>query len=363
MAKLDPLLDEIVKRGGSDLHVAGGAPPLGRVGGDLVALRDGALDARAAEEMLLEILSPAQRARLEQDRELEVGYAHGDVARFRGSYFHKAGGLGAVFRVVRARTPSLAELGCPEILWKLADRSAGLVLVVGPARSGKSTTISAMVDHINKTRACHVLTIEEPIELVYEPLRAQITQREVGPHAPSVEAALRNASRENPDVVIAGELRTAAATAEAVRLAASGVLVLASVRAAGVAAALERLVSAFGQDEQPQARARVAEALAGAVAQLLVRAADGARAPVHEVLVSSPAAVAAIREGRTADLVSIMQTGQAQGMLPMDVALARLVEAKRLAADVALDHALDKQAFAPIVLRARPDLAERLASP
>jgi twitching motility protein PilT len=347
VAKLDALFDEMVNRGGSDLHVAVGAPPLGRVRGELVEVDGGPLDAAAVEERLLELLSPAQRSRLEQDMQLEFAYAHKDTARFRASYFRKATGLGAVFRVVPARAPSLAELGCPEVLWRLADRAAGLVLVVGPARSGKSTTMAAMLDHINKTRGCHVLSIEDSIELVHESNRAQITQREVGAHVPSVEVALRNAPRENPDVVFVNELRTAEAARLAMRLASSGVAVFATVAARGVVAGIDRLVRASRPERQQQTRGLLADSLCGAVGQVLVPSPDPkGRAAVHEVLVASPEVAAAVRDADSAALVRLMKAGEARGMLTLDVALERLVGAGRLTFAEALEHAHDKEAFA-----------------
>ena len=348
MPKIDALFDEILKRGGSDLHLAPGGPALARVGGSLEPL-EGSLDGAAIEEHLTELLTPEQRSRLDLAHTVELAVEHKDQARFRASVFRREGGLGAVFRVVPSRARSLADLGCPEVLWRLADRTSGLVLVTGPARSGKSTTLSAILDHVNKTRACHILTVEDPIELVHEPLRAQITQRELGTHVPTVEAALRNAPRENPDVVFVGELRTAEAASLAMRLASSGVTVFASVQARGVVAAIESIIGLFPEIEQPRARSLLSEALAGAVSQILVASGETggapARTPVHEVLVTSPAAVTAIHDGKLAQLVALMQQGAAQGMLTLDGSLERLVEAGKLTAEVALGHALDKEAF------------------
>ena len=361
MAKIDPLFDELMKRGGSDLHLSAGYPPLARIRGELVPLSEKMPDAKELEEVLLELLSPGQRARLQSELDLDFAHAHKATARFRANYFSKATGLGAVFRLVPNRVLTLAELSCPEVLWRLADRRAGLIVVTGPSGSGKSTTLAAMLDHINKTRACHILTIEDPIEFVHEPLRAQITHREVGAHAPSYGVALRGAGRENPDVVLVGELNDLATIKLALQLATTGVLVFATVRTNGAASTIERLVNVFPVEEQPHIRSLLADGLAGLVAQQLLRASDGkSLVAVHEILIGSPAVSAMIREGKTAQLANVMQAGQATGMQTMDMGLERLLATNRISAEDALDRAVDREGFAQVIARMRPDLAEIL---
>ncbi len=361
MPKLEALFDELVKRGGSDMHLAVGYPPLARVRGELVALREAAFEAGELDESLVELLTPLQRARLSTDLDLDFAHTHKGTARFRANLFAKASGMGAVFRLVPTRVLTLAELGCPEVLWRLADRRAGLVIVSGPTGAGKSTTLAAMIDHINKTRACHILTIEDPVEFVHEPLRAQITHREVGVHTPSFAAAMRTAARENPDVVLIGELRTPEVIKLALQLASYGVLVFATAQTNGAAPTLERMVNSFPSDEQSQVRGMLAEALVGLVAQHLLHTADGkSRVAVHEILVGSPTVSALIREAKTSQLVSVMQSGQAQGMQTMDMALERLVTQNKVAAEDALDRAVDREMFAQVIARVRPDLAEIL---
>ncbi len=284
MPKIDALFDELVKRGGSDLHLGAGYPPLARVRGELVALREAPLEGRELEEILVELLTPAQRARLAGRPRSRFRARPPGTARFRANYFNKSRASARSSASCRTRVLTLAELGCPEVLWRLADRRAGLVLVSGPTGSGKSTTLAAMIDHINRTRACHILTIEDPIEFVHEPLRAQITHREVGVHAPSFAAAMRSAGRENPDVVLVGELRTTETMKLALQLASSGDPRVRD-RAARTAprATIERIVNAFPADEQPQVRGMLAECLVGIVAQQLLRTADGkGRVAVHE---------------------------------------------------------------------------------
>lgn len=361
MPKIDGLFDELMKRGGSDLHLGAGHPPLARIRGELVALREAPVEAKDLEDVLLELLDPAQRARLQADLGLDFAHAHDGTARFRASYFTKTSGLGAVFRLVPNRVLTLAELSCPEVLWKLADRRTGLVLVTGPTGSGRSTTLAAMLDHVNKTRACHILTVEEPVEFVHEPLRAHITHREVGVHAPSFAVALRSATRENADCVFVSELRTTETIKLALQLASDGVLVFAMTSTNGAAATIERMVDAFAAEEQRQIRGMLADSLAGIVSQQLIRTADGkGRVAVHEILIGSPAVSAMIREGKTAQLTNVMQAGQAQGMQTLDLALERLLTQRRITAEDALDRAVDREAFAQVLARVRPDLAELL---
>ena len=359
MPAIDGIFEDLVKRGGSDLHLAVNQPPLARVRGEIVPLRDAPISAKELEDLLLELVTPAQRARLAADLDLDLSVAYRDVARFRASYYVKHSGLAAAFRLVPGRVPSLAELGCPEVLWRLADRRSGLVVVAGPSSNGKTTTMAAMVDHINKTRSCHVLTIERPIEFVHESLRAQITQREVGVHVPTSVKALEGASRENPDVVVVSELSSADEIERTLRLAGDGQLVLATFPASGVGATLERLVNAFAPEAQPRIRGLLAECLAGVVVQHLVRAADAkSRVAVHEIAVATPAIASLVRQGKTEALVDAMKAGGGQGMQSLDAALERLLGAGKITPEAALDRSIDKEGFARVVARVRPDLVE-----
>jgi twitching motility protein PilT len=346
--RLDLLFDEVIGKRGSDLHVAPARPPFARVRGELVSVADGVLSAKDVEEMIDELLTPQQRARLGIDQSLTFAhsYAHKEgTSRFRGQIVRMLGGTRATFRVVARRAPELAELGCPEVVWRLADRRSGLVLVAGPAGAGTTTTLAAMIDNINKTRACHIVTIEDPIEVVHEPLRAQITQREIGAHASTVAAALENAPRENADVVLVSSLRTREAIRAAVALANTGIAVFAAVPSNGVVATLERILLALDD------RTILGDALAGIVAQQLVSG-----IAVHEVVVSSPAVATAIRDGKLREILSIMKAGEAQGMLTFDLAFERLMQAGKLAPERALELSFDKEAFAKVVGKVRPDL-------
>ena len=349
MPRIDVLFDALISAGGSDLHLGVGYPPMMRLRGDLVAMNPAPIDAVEMDALLSEIVTSDQKKTITESYDLDFAYAHGDKARFRANYFYKVTGLAAVFRTIPTRVLTLDELSCPPAIRKLADRRAGLVLVTGPTGSGKSTTLAAMIDHINKSRACHVLTIEDPVEFVHVPQKAQITHREIGQHASSYAHAIRSAGREDPDVILIGELRTNETMKLALQLASFGILVFATVHTNSAAATIDRIVNAFPADEQPQVRGMLCESLAGIVAQQLVRSADGKRRlAVHEILVGSPALASMIRENKTFQVPSLMQAGQAQGMQTMDMALERLVRARTISVETALEKALDKESFAKL---------------
>jgi twitching motility protein PilT len=350
MAAIDRLFDALLQANGSDLHLGIGYPPLMRLRGDLVEMRAEPLTTTEVESLLFEIVSGEQKETILQSLDLDFAYAYEDKARFRANYLYKAAGLGAVFRTIPAKVLTLDDLKCPPVLRKLSDRRSGLVLVTGPTGSGKSTTLAAMIDHINKTRACHVLTIEDPVEFVHVPQKAQVTHREIGRDASSYAHAIRSAGREDPNVILIGELRTNETMKLALQLASFGILVFATVHTNSAAATIDRIVNAFPSDEQPQVRGMLAESLAGIVAQQLLRAADGKRrVAVHEILIGSPALASMIRENKTFQIPSLMQGGQSQGMQTMDMALERYVRDKTVSPAAALEKAIDKESFAKLL--------------
>jgi len=352
MPRIDRWFDELLARKGSDLHFGVGYPPLARVHGELTPLRKDPVTTDEAESLLFEIATPEQEAQITSELDLDFAYGYGEKARFRANYFHRAAGLAAVFRTIPAKVLTLADLGAPDAVRRLAELRAGLVLVTGPTGSGKSTTLAAMIDHINRTRACHVLTIEDPIEFVHEPIRAQVTHREVGAHASSFAAAMRSAGREDPNVILVGELRGNETMRLALQLASFGVLVFATVHTNGAGATIDRILNAFPAEEQPQVRGLLAESLAGIVAQQLVlRAGGGGRVAALEILLGTSAVSAMIREGKTFQMASVMQSGQAMGMQTMDVALERLLADRRISAETALEAAADKESFQKVVDR------------
>jgi twitching motility protein PilT len=353
MARIDVLFDALLAKKGSDLHLAVGQPPMARIRGQLVTLSNNPIGAAEMQALLFEIANDHQRHQIEHEWDLDFAYQLGTRARFRANYFYKQSGLAAVFRTIPSKVLTLAELKTPPAVQRLSERRSGLILVTGPTGSGKSTTLAAMIDHINRNRACHILTIEDPIEFVHEPIRAQITHREVGPHASSFAAAIRSAGRENPDVILIGELRTNETMKMALQLASYGVQVFGTVHTNSAPATIERIVNAFPTDEQPQVRGMLAESMVGIVAQQLLRTADGAgRVATHEIVIGSTAVASIIREGKTFQLPSLMQAGRAQGMQTMDMALEAFVRAGTVELKDALEKAEDKDAFRKLFARA-----------
>mgnify|MGYP002781235169 CR=1 FL=1 len=355
MAQIDRLFDELIERKGSDLHMGIGYPPLLRLRGELVPLRDEAVSEGEMERLLFEIASDAQRRQITETFDLDFAYSYGDKARFRANYFYKTSGLAAVFRIIPSKILSLDDLGCPPAIQKLAERRSGLVLVTGPTGSGKSTTLAAMVNHINRTRACHILTVEDPIEFVHQPMKAQVTHREVGPHASSFATAIRSAGREDPNVILIGELRDNETMKLALQLASFGVLVFGTVHTNSAASTIDRIINAFPSDEQPQVQGVLAESLVGIVAQQLLKTADGkGRTAAHEILIGSAALANMIRENKTFQIPSLIQAGVGQGMQTMDACLEKLVAAGKVTAEAALEKAIDKESFEK-AMKARPE--------
>ncbi len=354
MAALDAYFDQLLASGGSDLHLSVGYPPMIRRRGDLVAIQGEPLSRARMETLLLELLDDERREWFATHRDLDFAYAYADKARFRANYLQKTTGPGAVFRTIPTKVLTAADLGLPPAIVSLAERRGGLVLVTGPTGSGKSTTLAAMVAHINQSRPGHILTIEDPVEFVHEPARCQVTHREVGVDTPTFADAIRSAGRENADVILVGELRGQETMRMALQLASFGILIFATVHTNSAASTIDRFVNAFPSDQQPQIRGMLADSLAGIVAQQLLKRADGVgRVAAHEILVGNPGVAAAIREAKTAMLSSLIQAGGGQGMQAMDVALERLVRAGTVTLDDALEKAQDKETFARIPVEGR----------
>jgi twitching motility protein PilT len=353
--RISSLFDSLLAEKGTDLHLSIGYPPLGRIRGKLTPLREAPLTESEVETMLFEIVTPEQKLLITEELDLDFSYTYGSKGRFRANYFYKSTGLAAVFRFIPPKVQPLEELGVPDVVRRLAERRSGLVLVTGPAGSGRSTTLAAMLHHINQRRHANLLTIEEPVEFVHEPARAQVTHREVGAHAPSFAAALHSAGREDVNAVLAAELNTPEAMRQALQLASSGVLVLTSVYALGAQAALERILHAFPAEEQPQIRGLLGDSLAGIISQQLLRTASGkGRVLALEVLVGGGAVAAMIRQGQVPQLAGMMQAGQASGMQTLDQHLERLLAEGTIAAEDALEVAQDREAFARTIKRLQP---------
>ncbi|HEY5950792.1 MAG TPA: PilT/PilU family type 4a pilus ATPase, partial [Kofleriaceae bacterium] len=352
----------LLDAGGSDLHLTPGYPPMFRLRGRLVGQGERMLTPQELETLLLPLLSDAQRKQFTSTGDLDFAYAHDRRARFRANFLRKTTGMGAVFRAIPTQIKSLAELDVPYGVRRLSELRSGLVLVTGPTGSGKSTTLAAMIDHINRTRSGHILTIEDPIEFVHEPRSCMITHKEVGEHVPSFVEAIRSAGRENADVILVGELRGAETMKAALQLASFGILIFATVHTNSAASTIDRFVNAFPAEQQPQIRGLLADSLAGIVAQqLLPRADKSGRVAVHEILFGNLALASLIRESKTQQIASFIQQGVSEGMQSMDSALERLVTAGVISAQDALDKALDKDAFARIPVVARQLAPEQRA--
>jgi twitching motility protein PilT len=343
------LFDRLLAKGGSDLHLAPNYPPMMRIKGDLVPDGSDPLSAEAVAGLLDPLLNADQRAQFARTGDLDFAYSFGDKARFRGNYMRKTAGVGGVFRTIPSKILGLDSLGVPAGIRKLAELRAGLVLVTGPTGSGKSTTLAAMIDHINSTRAGHILTIEDPVEFVHRSKKCLVTHKEVGDHVPSFLEAIRSAGRENADVILVGELRGAETMKYALQLASFGILIFATVHTNSAAATIDRFVNAFPAEQQQQIRGLLADSLVGVVAQQLLKKADGSgRVAAHEILLGNLALSSLIREGKTSQIASFIQSGTADGMQSMDVALDRFVRDGSIRAADALEKAIDKESFAKL---------------
>ena len=349
MPALDRYFDVLLERGGSDLHLSIGYPPMIRAKGELVAIEDQPLDHSTIVRLMDEIINEDRRDYFHAYRDLDFAYGYEDKARFRANYLYKTTGPGAVFRTIPSEILTADQLGLPKAAIDLAEKRAGLVLVTGPTGSGKSTTLAAMLDHINQTREGHILTIEDPVEFVHKPKKCQISHREVGDHTPSFGDAIRSAGRENADVILVGELRGRETMQMALQLASFGILIFATVHTNSAPATIDRFVNAFPASQQPQIRGMLADSLAGIVAQQLLRTADGTgRVAAQEILVGTSGVAAAIREAKTSMLTSLIQSGGSYGMQSMDAVLEKLVAAGKVSPEDALEKAADKDSFSRI---------------
>jgi twitching motility protein PilT len=332
----------------SDVHLAVNAVPHLRVHGLLTPLPLAPLAQEQTEAMVLPILSEDQRGKLAESRHIDFCYKAGPLGRFRTNIFFQRKGLDAVFRLVPPEVPRLEDIGFPEGLWEMAGYSQGLILVTGPAGCGKTTTMAAFVDRINRTQNCHIVTIEDPIEFVHRSRQALVTQREIPTHSESFARALRQAFREDPDVIMVGEMRDIETISLAVLAAETGHLVLGTLHTASAAGAVDRMIDAFPPGQQGQIRQMVADSLKAVVAQTLLPRRDGrGRVAAFEVLRSTPAVAGLIREEKTFQLASTIQTGGSAGMQTMDNAMLRLVSDGIADPWAAYDRAARKEAFEP----------------
>ncbi len=326
MPTMQDLLREAADKGASDLHLSAGEPPLLRVHGDLVRIEHPPVTPAQVTELVNSIMSDAQRATFEAEHEVDFACELEGKGRFRVNVFVHSRGPGAVLRTIPTQIPALDTLHMPPILKELCTRERGLVLVTGPTGSGKSTTLAAMVDVINQTWDAHILTIEDPIEFVHPPKRCLVNQREVGPHTNSFSNALRSALREDPDVILIGEMRDLETISLALTAAETGHLVFGTLHTSSAPKTIDRIIDVFPAGQQGQIRTMLSESLEAVVAQTLLKKKGGGRVAACEVLIGTPAVRNLIREGKLHQITSMMQTGQRLGMQTLDMGLADLVK-------------------------------------
>ena len=330
---IEEMLELAMQKGASDLHVSANLPPVIRIDGKLMRTNMPVLSAEDVETTLFPILTNEQRRMLEQDWELDFGYGLHGIGRFRVNMYRDKGSYAAAFRSINTNPPTFEELGLPEIVKKVADRPRGLVLVTGPTGSGKSTTLAAMIDYINSTRAEHILTIEDPIEFIHTSKKSVVHQRELGQDTHSTTNALRSALREDPDVILIGEMRDLESMSLAITAAETGHLVFATLHTSSASQTIDRLVDAFPEGQQQQIRLQLSNTLVAVFSQTLLPklAPDGinkkGRVMAQEIMIVNNAISNLIREHKTAQIYSSIQTGAGMGMQTLDMALRDLFKA------------------------------------
>ena len=327
MARLDDLLRQIKQSGASDLHLTAGSAPYMRVNGEMVKLNYKNVSAETCHSLIFEILTEKQKELFTENWDLDLSYPLAGVGRFRVNVFLQRNGISCVFRLIPEHIKTLDELDLPEQLSGLIDASEGLILVTGPTGSGKSTTLASLIQSINEKQQAHIITIEDPIEFVHENRRCLISQRELASHTKSFGAALRAALREDPDIIMVGEMRDLETIQLAITAAETGHLVFATLHTNSAIKTIDRVIDVFPEGQQTQIRVMLSESLRGVVAQALLPRPDRhGRVPVVEVLVNVPAVANLIREGKTHQISSVMQTGRAHGMVTFEGAVYDLIQ-------------------------------------
>lgn len=348
--RIEILLEEVVRKKASDLHIQVDLPPMLRVDGALVPVSGtDKLDEATVERLIFAILDEDQRQVLMKDKEFDFSFAFGTLGRFRVNAFHERGNLAAALRLIPNEIKSINELGMPPVVMKFAEYPRGLVLVTGPTGSGKSTTLAAIVDKVNTERAHHIITIEDPIEFTHKSKKSVVVQREIHYDTYSFSAALRSSLRQDPDVVLIGEMRDLETISAAITIAETGHLVFATLHTNSAAQSIDRMIDVFPPHQQPQIRSQLANILMGICSQRLVPAIGGGRVVAAEILVANSAVRNIIREGKSHQLDAVIQTGAELGMQTMDRTLASLVQAGTITYDEARNYAVDLGEFERIV--------------
>jgi twitching motility protein PilT len=359
MAKIDAFFKLMHDQGASDLHLAAGQPPALRLRGDIERIKYKTLDSDSLRSMLYEI-APEQKIKVfEETGDIDFGYEIPGLARYRANFFMQKNGVAAVFRQIPSQIMTAEQLGLPPVIPKLAALPRGLVLVTGPTGSGKSTTLAAIVDVANRTRKDHIITVEDPIEFVHQSQGCIVSHREVGLHTQTFSAALRGALREDPDIILVGEMRDIETISLAIEAASTGHLVFGTLHTSSAAKTVDRVIEVFPHSEQAQIRSTLADGLRAVVAQVLFKRIDKVgRCAALEILIATPAVRNLIREAKTYQIPSSIQTGKKYGMLLLDDAIMDLYQKGWISADEAYAKANDKSRFRPFIKAPPADFTE-----
>lgn len=348
--RIEVLLEEVVKKKASDMHLQVGLPPILRVDGSLVQLPNHtALTEENIEALVFSVMDEDQKQILIKDKEFDFSFAFGDIARFRVNAFHERGNIAVALRLIPSQILSIEELGLPPVINTFADYPRGLVLVTGPTGSGKSTTLASIIDKINHERPTHILTIEDPIEYTHKSAKSVIAQREVHYDTYSFGVALRSALREDPDVVLIGEMRDLETIAAAITIAETGHLVFATLHTNSASQSVDRMIDVFPAHQQPQIRTELSNILMAICSQRLIPTIGGGRIAAAEILVVTSAVRNIIREGKSHQLEAVIQTGAQYGMQGMDKTLAQYVHQGTISYDEAVNFAVDLNEFNRLV--------------
>lgn len=344
--KIEVLLEEVVRRRASDLHLQVGLPPMLRIDGSLTPIIGfNPLDEQVVEALIFAVLDQDQRQILLKDKEFDFSFAFGTLGRFRVNAYHERGNLAAALRLIPNEIKTVTELGLPNVVMGFADYPRGLVLITGPTGSGKSTTLAALLDRINSERQQHIITIEDPIEFTHKSKKSAVVQREVHYDTYSFSAALRSSLRQDPDVVLIGEMRDLETISAAITIAETGHLVFATLHTNSASQSVDRMIDVFPPHQQAQIRAQLSNILMAICSQRLIPAIGGGRVVAAEVLVTNPAVRNIIREGKTHQLDAVIQTSVDQGMQTMDRTLVSLVQSGTVTYDSAREVAVDLTEF------------------
>ena len=346
MNRIDAFLELVIKQGGSDLHLVSGNPPRIRLHGEAFNVKYRELTAEETDELLYEIMPKGIKKVFEEHGGADFAYEVSNLARFRVNIFRHIAGTGAVFRAIPTSIQSLSELKLPPVIKNLCRQQKGLILVTGPTGSGKSTTLSAMIDFINRERQGHIVTIEDPIEFIHSNKKCLVSQREVGSHTQCFADALRSSLREDPDVILIGEMRDLETIHLALTAAETGILVIATLHTSGAAASIDRIINVFPSGEEPYVRTMLSTSLVAVLSQQLLRTADQkSRVAALEVMINNSAVSNIIREGKTDQLDNIIQSGSMQGMQRMDTAIKRLLDSQVISSEEAYLKSRSKSDF------------------